>query len=495
MALNLLVFFVCLIKIKAMFKFLSLICLSLVLFACGNDLENRSVKDRVSAFLNNNNNIVSFGSMRPKDILDKAEYKTVPKFGALVSTVWDKYQNSLNLNSPVFYAVEGPFDTDGNPASSYFFIDVKNADSLQKQLKSQGFDFDKKDKIDYFQLNEVSFGIKQNMAVLIVKGGSYDGAKLLADIYAQSEGDLAEGKIDELLQKSDDLVANLNIKHLYTTSNTELSKLSKDKQSEINAMVTDAFITTSVRFEKGKIIVESKNIFPDALKKHLIFNEDASASITKKLGKGTPKFALATNIDMVKFQKFMDEFAPGAIEKFAADMGGEFQAALMLSGSDGLGGLMTGEIGIAMFGEPKAGSFIPDVNAFVGIGKNGSFIANMAQMFLSNGTAKSKFDGKGLYVASNGDLQGNGINVPSGCEIFGKKGITAFIDVEKLDLSKISFDEDMDWVKAIKYITFEYDNSGGKMVVYSKEGQENILKTAKDFAVKKFSNRISGLSL
>lgn len=470
-----------------------LLCL-LLLWSCKTDQESRSLAHSVSSFVASNKAVVSFGKIQLKTILDKAEYKKVPKLGMALSREWVKYQGSLDLNAPIYYAMEGPFDEDGNPSSSFLFIGVKNADSLQMHLKKQGFDFDKKGDMAYFQLNDVSLGIQKNLAIIITKSGNYEGSKALENAFLKTtESDDFES-VAKLLSNPSDIVANLNIAGLYETSNTALSKLDQKKQIEIQEMVKGSYISNEVRFENGKIIVASKNHFSKSMKAYSIFKTDAKAPIRAKLGKGTPKLAFATNIDMKKLQAFLDEFAPNALSDLASNMGGEFQLALMTGGDDALAGILTGELGVALFGEPNAGSFIPEMNAYVGIGKNGSPIANMAQLFLSNGTAIVSYEGNDFKLASSEKNRGEGIQVPSGCESFGKDGITAYINMEQLDLKKVALGNDMEWLKSVSYITFNYGNDGGELVIHSKKGQENILKTAMDVVLEKFSGQISGIN-
>ena len=79
-------------------KIVVFISLSILLFSCGSGNGNREVSEYVSAFLNGNNNAIMFGKADLKMVLDKAAYKDVPKFGALIEDQIKTIEKSLNIN-------------------------------------------------------------------------------------------------------------------------------------------------------------------------------------------------------------------------------------------------------------------------------------------------------------------------------------------------------------------------------------------------------------
>ena len=108
----------------------------------------------------------------------------------------------------------------------------------------------------------------------------------------------------------------VNVASLYNTSDTDLSKLDKKKQKEIEDMVADSYVQTIFKFEDGAATIETKNFFSDALMKRMFLNADGKAPLLAKLGKGDPRFGLSVNIDMKKMQAFMDEFSPDAADEW-----------------------------------------------------------------------------------------------------------------------------------------------------------------------------------
>ena len=54
--------------------------------------------------------------------------------------------------------------------------------------------------------------------------------------FEKAESDLAGGKTDEILAQTGDLVLGMNVASLYSTSNTELEKLSTEKQKSLKEL-------------------------------------------------------------------------------------------------------------------------------------------------------------------------------------------------------------------------------------------------------------------
>src|SRR5574343_82587 len=184
-------------------------------------------------------------------------------------------------------------------------------------------------------------------------------------------------------------------------------------------------------------LLKMEKLLSKELKKKMFFKKDASAGIVKKLGTGNPTLGFAMNLDMKKMQAFIDEYAPTAMSEIGEMLGGEFQMALAMGGKDGLAGLLSGEVGIVMVGNSNPKEGMSDFNIYVGIGKNGQMFANGAKSMLEIGMAKVDLDGKGIAAYSNVSVvpqAGKRLNVPKGCEVFGKKGITGFINLEGVGL-------------------------------------------------------------
>jgi hypothetical protein len=479
-------------------KFLFLLPLFSLLVSCGKN-DDRPMKEYISAFLNENNAVAAFGKADLDGILEKAEYKNVPKLGLILKKEIEGMEQELNTKAPIYFAFEGPFAEDGTPETSYLFLEVKNADSLEANIISRGYDVEKKGDLSYHASGDVAFGFKNNLLVLVTKKKEFDGEKLTKEAFEKVTGDISGGKIDDILSAEGDLVMGISVENLYGTSNTDLQNLSKEKQKQLQEMVADSYVMSTLEFQKGAAVFETRNLFSDGLAKRMFFKNDDRSTIRSALGSGEPRIGISANLDMKKMQAFMNEFSPNAMKDLAESIGGPAQFALMAGGDEALSNVFSGQLGAVMVGEAMAGgSLTPDFNFFVGLNKDGRAMAETFKIFLEAGMAQVKLDEKGLSGYSNAayvPVQGKKITIPSGCEMFGKKGLTLFLNLDGLDMKQFDFEGEEKLIHLVKYATFEMDNSGSRLYLKARDDNKNAMKQIVQLLYEELADEIAGISL
>lgn len=467
--------------------------------SCKSGDGTQNAKDALSSFLNGNDDVVAFGNAQLKDILGKSDYKKIPKLGNLLNGEMSTLEKMIDFDTPVYYAVEGPFDNKSNPESVYGFLQVKDSQAFTDELTKRGFDVVKKGDIQFTEDGDFALGIIENIAIFVTSKSEVESDKMIADAFKKIKGDMSGGTVDEILNQDGDVVLGMSVESLYNTSETDLSNLSKAKQEELKEMVDDSYIQTVFKFEDGAGIIESKNFFSKALTSKMFFSSDNSAPVVDKLGSGTPRLGLSVNLDMRKMQSFMNDYSPETMDELAESMGPMVQGALMFSGKDGLATLFDGQLGAVMVGDPGAnGSMIPDFNAFVGMTERGKDLSALAgEMDLGFGEFSTSKDG--LSLSSNPEYSskagGKGLNLPDGCEDFGKSSVSFFLNLDGLDMDDFDLEGEANILKIVKYITFDYDENGGRLYIKAKKGQENVLKQAMDVLIDEFSSEISKVSI
>lgn len=480
-------------NLKPILKIVSVTFLTLLFTACGSS-NSGTAKDAISSFIGQNENIIAFGSADIESVLSKSDYKNVPKLGKLLSTEFSTLEKVIDFNFPIYYAIEGPLDENGNPEATYSFITLKDNEKFIAELTTRGFDVNSKEELSYSEDGDFAIGIKKNIAIVVVQNKDFEVEELMLATFKKAESDLVGGKLDEILAQTGDFVFGMNIASLYNTSNTDLENLDEAKKKSLKALIEDSYVQTVVKFEDGAAIIETKNYFSDALKEKMFFKSDNSAPVLKKLGKGTSRLGFASNIDMKKLQALVDEYSPEAVSDLIAAMGTEAQVALMMTGTD-LSKIITGEMGVVMIGDlGENGSMIPDFNVFLGLESNGRSLGEMATDFVSQmDVAKVDKDGLKIYSSNKNASENGGIKLPAGCENFGKSGISAFINLDGVNFDDFDLEGEANVIRVIKYITFEYNNDGGRLYIKAKEGKENILKQAMKVMVEELESEINDM--
>lgn len=480
-------------------KIFALSLLAILFAACGGNKDKRPMNEYLSAFLKDNKSVVAFGAIDIQTILKKSDYSSIPKFGLLVKKEIEGLSSAINVNSPIYFALEGPFAEDGTPETTYAFMEVKSADSLETNLTKRGFDIEKDGDAFFHASGDVAFGFNNHLLILITKKSEFDGKKMANEAFDKITGDVSGGKVDQILSAKGDFILGASIENLFGTSNTDLKELSDEKQASLKKLVADCYVQSTLKLESGQAVLETKNLFSSEMSQRMFFNSDSNAGVVSFLGSGNPRIGLATNLDVKKMQSFLDEFSPSTMNELAETIGGPAQLALMASGKEALAGLFNGKIGLVMVGEPiPGGSLTPDFNFYVGVHKSGKSLAENFKGFLDAGMAKVVLDDNGLAAYTNAKyipIAGQKLNIPVGCEGFGKKGLTAFVNFDGLDMTQFSFEGEQKLIYLIKYATYEMDNSGSKLIVKAKENDVNVMKQVVDVLVKELADKISGMNI
>jgi hypothetical protein len=350
----------------------------------------------------------------------------------------------------------------------------------------------------YFQEGDVSVGTKNNLTVIISKKGAYDGKSLLKKAFDDSQKDLAEGRVEEVLSEEADLVAGVSIQNLYATSNTDLKELSADKKKQVDEMVKDSYILTKLDFEEGQVVMKTRNLFSDALMEKMFFRSDDGAGIVKRLGSGKPTIGFSMNMDMRKLQDFLETYSPNTLKELGETAGGPVAMMLAMGGKDLLNNMLTGELGAVLVGAPNMDEGMSDFNFFVGLGKQGRMMAEEGKMFLdAMGMQEVKLNQDGLWVSSNkayAASSGGRLQLPDGCRDFATKGMHLFLNLDGVDLSSFEFENEQKVINLIKYIYFEMDNEGSTLLIKAKKDDGNMLKQVVDLLLKELEGKIGGLA-
>jgi hypothetical protein len=483
------------------YKLLVLGIFSFLIFSCSKDINDRTSAEFLSAYMKENKNVVLFGKVDFKQILEKADYKNIPKLSVLLKSEMAQFEKAIDLQQSVHFALEGPFEEDGTPSKVIAFMRVTNSDSLASKISSLGLMMEKDGDMKFVQENDVTIGVKKNIAILITKkstnGKKYDGKKELLEAFKKTEDDLSEGKTDQILAQKSDITLGVNLQNLYESSSTSLEKLPENKKKEFAALMKDSYFQSTISFEKGQAVMKTENLFSNELMNRMFLNEDPSAKIISKLGKGNARLGLAMNFDMQKLESFLEDFAPEFMESLVE---GNFQLQMASStlGDKPLSNLMSGVLGMVMVGDlMKDGSLVPEANIYMGLGKKGKDVSELLKSLAPGGSdifgMKYTINEKEIIVSS-GKSTDTKLKIPQFAASFGKKGITAFMNFDGMDVKSLDLDDEMKFIYAIQNISMSADNKGSELILKGKKSSENILKQMMDVYVKDIEKTIGEIN-
>jgi hypothetical protein len=202
-------------------------------------------------------------------------------------------------------------------------------------------------------------------------------------------------------------------------------------------------------------------------------------------------------MDVKGMEDLVNDLSPDALNK---GLGNQYLFLKMATGSKELNDLWDGKLGMLMFGEPDAsGAFIPELNAFVGVSVKGQeALTKMEDMGVNTsqipGLPPFTIEENGVSLMSSPAAEGATLELPVGAESFGKSGINFFLNLEGLNSDDVAEMFEMDELgialKVAKFISFEYNNDGGKLIITAKDGKENVLKQALTEVMKEVSGNM-----
>lgn len=468
---------------KKLIYFLSIF---LLLVGCGGS-KNKTVEESFTSFVQSNSKVVGFGSVKVKEILTKADYTKIPKFGALIANQLTAFSGSINIDKPLYFAAEGPFDKDGIPATLYVFAESKNQDSVSKKMKSLGYEMiaDEENKFSYYQDKEMSISVKESLIIGVFKPATKDFKSILATSYKLAENEVKEDKVKEMIQSKEDIVAGINLESLYATSNTDLEKLPKEKKDLLKGMMKSSYILNTVNFNPGEMVIKTQNYFSEELKKRIPLKQEIATNAIQNLGTGEPRLGLLFNLDFVKLNSLLKELM---LEEEVKGMTREFSDE-ELSFGELFGDILNGQLGAVVYEESMAeGGLTPQTNVFVGLGKQGKDGFDKLQIPGLDLIQRDIFDSHAIFYTSEAfKPTDEPIKVAQGCENFGTKPISGFIHLNGIPVEDFDAEGAYKFIEKIDYVYFEYGVDGGVLKLQAIDQKTNILKQSVDQALAQLS--------
>ncbi|MDG1428533.1 MAG: hypothetical protein P8M19_03140 [Crocinitomicaceae bacterium] len=475
-----------------------------LLAACSGEtpIENKELKEYFSSYLNDNESVVGFGNAKIKDILNKAQYEKVTMLDAIVGGQLETFEGMINLSGPVYYAANGPLNRDAAPEEIVLFIEVLDEANLKSHLSSEmGYDLNEAKGFSYTSDGDMAMGIRENLVIIIIKPGNYDEKAFFKKAFERVDGEASSGDVAKLLKQDDgDIVVAMNIGNFIENSGSGMEGIPEPQMKEMKKLFDGAIVNTKVKFEDGKAVIQTENIFGKKLMDKMFFEKDPTAEVISHLGGGEPAAGISMIIDVKKMETFMEDIHPQAMNKIG---GMQYVGMKLMAGANDLGEVIDGKAGVLFF-VPKDGETDKSkmMNLYLGLESKGEKLIETATStfgeMLPPDLPAYKFEDGGLSVLGNSTNASSRLVLPSVASNFGKSGINFFVNLEGLqakDLEAMFKMKDLGPIlKVAKSVSFQCNNSGGELVITAKKGQENILKQALEAAVSDISELMGGVS-
>lgn len=453
--------------------------------SCSNSSDR--LQEKVVRLVSNSSDIVAFGKIDVNTIIEKGELKEIPKFGVVLSNYLGQLENSIQMDSPVYFTADGPFDSKGNPARINLFLDVANSDSLRASILRQGFDMDEKNSLFYFSEDDVTVVLKEDIALVSIAPENNLTIGSIEKTFKRMNNATSNEHVTEILNQDGDVVSGVHLMNLYGTANTSLNRnerISKD----ISALVKNSYVGLSVFFEDGELRIVGKNYFSEKLASMMFLNgmESNDQNIQELIGGGNAKVGLSLNLNLSKLQNWISSVDPEAygdikqgISFFLASISPEIA-------SKDPNEILTGQIAAILVGESEQLEGLTDFNVFIGMREKSVTILkknkDIIRAFVPNATISDK--GVSLLTNTRGELV-----LPDYASDFGTNGIDLFLDVEKLNLNDMDIRDAENYIRLIKSVSLKATNDETELIVRLKKDQ-NVLKQVKDQALKDLQDRI-----
>jgi hypothetical protein len=414
-----------------MFKKISLfVFVSLLLVSCSSEEEKKRTFDESVSAFVANDNIAGFGHVDIKGILDKADYENNAMLGAFIAPEMEKVNGALDLSTPMYYALQGPMRKDGSPEKTFLFLKVKDEAALIKDLESSRGFMI--NKADDIQYTE------DGDFVLGVKGD------MAIVIIQNGEYEAAEEVKNAFAMTEGDLASDKVSKMLATegdvTMNISLGAFTEVSDSDLKAMD-----------------INSKKELEDLAKDSYL-----NASLRFEPG----QLVLETK----------NMFSPALKEKIEFDgMKEPLFAKKVVDGDDNVIAAMA----INMKLDEGAASFL---------------MGNEEEMTERMESSVSMLALMGIEMSLKALSDGGNVKMPGTGKVMGEKGLSFFIDVDKLPAQEIAPGQ-AEIFETIDYISLEGDNEGARFVIKSTRGDENILKTMIQLGMSSMGGIMGGMPM
>ena len=466
---------------------LSLLFLMLVTFltSCSNEAKERNLKEKFNQYANQNQQVIFSGKINIKDILQNADYQHIPKLNNLISKEILEFNQGIHIDSGIYFSVEGLLDHEGNPLEVHVFATLKNKDSIQDKIASLGLMLEHGKNLDYALGNSYGVGIQGNVVVF----------------HFQKQGAITQNQFSTIFQRLNQVKAlainnqsftkgtielHTHIDHIYELyKQNHAISLDKIKLKEVEQLLKNATLTTTLTFEGGGITIKTKHHFSESLKKRMIFDSHAANSLGS-LAKGNVTLGVSMHLDPMKIQTLIEDFNPDFFEELGQTHG-NIAFGMLALGNRPVSNLLGGQLTLLYYGEDNSHS------AYIALGDEGKSISHLMHSFFStNPLYNLNIHEKAVVATSKTHvISQQQLILPVFANDFGTHGFDLFMDVTEYNSKQPVLVSEYPFLNVISWVKITATNEGSTIRIQGKDSEQGILKQVVDLYVEQIKKQFN----
>ncbi|MDB4515996.1 hypothetical protein N9089_00205 [Crocinitomicaceae bacterium] len=234
-------------------RFALFILTAAVLVGCSSDEEKeKSIimhQEGVYAFINSNKDVVAFGHIDVQQFMKKGKVESNPLISTFAGGELAKLKEEVDLTAPIHYAVVK--DAKTQDPKSYFFVKLKDKAKLVQDMKmGKGFVIKETNGITYTEDGDFVVGMKDEMIIIAIQSGDFDGAKVVNEAFKFAAGKQPDSKLKAKIDRAGDFTATLLLESMVD----EIPSSSTIKKSDLKG----AEMLMTLNSEKGKLVLEAE---------------------------------------------------------------------------------------------------------------------------------------------------------------------------------------------------------------------------------------------
>ena len=457
-----------------------------LLTSCKDEKKKHSLREKFSVYSNQNQAVIFSGKVYLNTILENADYQHIPKINTLISSEIKAFNQSIYLDSGIYFSVEGLLNKTGIPSVFNVFASIKNKESMEKKIASLGLLLEHTNNLDYAIGPNYSVGIQDDILIIHYQ----EQGEISADHFYKLFKQLNKSEVTHTeLLKHDNKQAiqwTTHLEHIYQlyakNFNIHLDDL---KQKEIESLLKSAKLSSTLTFESGGISINTEHHFSRALKNRLFF-EKSTANSLSTLSPGKATFGMSIQFNPLKIQTLVEDFIPDFFDQIG-EIHGNIALGMMALGNRPVTNLLGGRLALIYFGESDSHSF------HVTLGDARKSISNLTQSFFStNPLYHLKINEKEIVgIGKNHVSKHQKLLIPSFAKDFGTHGIDFFMDLNDFNARQQALVDTYPFLEAISWIKISVNNDGSMIHIQGKDPKIGILKQVSEVYIGKIRGAVS----